>query len=287
MNIQPYIQNIHLQEKDAHKGQNGRLLVIGGSSLFHVASAWSLDIASRMVDLVLYSSVVENNEYIREAKHKFWNGIVVPRGEIEQYIQEADCILIGPGMMRNEQYPRKTVSQILAMKHDDIDWENDTYAITNYLLSHYSDKRWVVDAGALQMMEPSLCTQSMILTPHQKEFEMVFHVQPNEQTVKEISNTHGNPIILVKGVEDIITDGKRSEIVSGGNEGMTKGGTGDVLAGIVASLYCLNDAFSSAVVGSYINKKAGESLYPNVGPFFNASDLIDAVAKTLKSELYK
>ena len=40
-----------------------------------------------------------------------------------------------------------------------------------------------------------------------------------------------------------------------GNAGMTKGGTGDVLAGLVAALYCKNEAFLSACAGSYINKK--------------------------------
>lgn len=63
---------------------------------------------------------------------------------------------------------------------------------------------------------------------------------------------------------------------------MTKGGTGDVLAGLVASIYCKNDAFLSASAGSYINKKAGERLFEKVGYYFNASDLADEIPKVMK-----
>ena len=63
---------------------------------------------------------------------------------------------------------------------------------------------------------------------------------------------------------------------------MTKGGTGDVLAGLVAALACKNDSFLAASAGSFINKKAGDSLFKRVGPYFNASDLCDEIPKVMK-----
>lgn len=63
---------------------------------------------------------------------------------------------------------------------------------------------------------------------------------------------------------------------------MTKGGTGDVLAGLIAALYCKNDAFLAAAAGSYINKKAGDSLFKKVGYYFNASDLVDKIPRVMK-----
>ena len=66
---------------------------------------------------------------------------------------------------------------------------------------------------------------------------------------------------------------------------MTKGGTGDVLAGLAAALYCKNDAFLSASAASFINKKAGDSLYEKVGPNFNASDLVTEVPRAMKKVL--
>ncbi|MCO6499918.1 MAG: hypothetical protein J5I47_06005, partial [Vicingus serpentipes] len=61
------------------------------------------------------------------------------------------------------------------------------------------------------------------------------------------------------------------------------GGTGDVLAGLVAALYAKNEAFLSACAASYINKKAGESLFERVGYYFNASDLADEIPKVMKN----
>jgi NAD(P)H-hydrate epimerase len=64
---------------------------------------------------------------------------------------------------------------------------------------------------------------------------------------------------------------------------MTKGGTGDVLAGLIAALYCKNDnPFLVAGIGSYINKKAGESLFKKVGYYFNSSDLVEEIPGVMK-----
>src|SRR6185437_16439760 len=96
------LKKLYTPLQDSHKGQNGKLLIIGGSHLFHAASLWALTIASRVVDMVFYSSVPENNQIVQELKKEFRNGIVVPRTEIENYAEEAECILIGPGMVRTD-----------------------------------------------------------------------------------------------------------------------------------------------------------------------------------------
>jgi len=264
MDLNAYTSQIHLPQPQSRKGDNGKLLIIGGSALFHAASAWSLDIASRMVDMVFYSSLPENNELIKEAKKQFWDGVVVPRGEVRAYLEEADCVLIGPGMMRDDE----------------------TAALTHDLLQSYPTKKWVVDAGALQMADASLFTSSMIITPHRQEFARVFgYVPSHHDDIKMTSKTHNNVVIVLKGHEDVVTDGVTLEKVEGGNGGMTKGGTGDVLAGLIASFYCTSPAFASAVMGSTINKKAGDALFQEVGPFFNTSDLIHQLQKTLNNEL--
>ena len=266
MNIELYLHKLHLPNTHSHKGENGKLLIIGGSELFHAASAWSLDIASRLVDMVFYSSVPENNELIREAKKGFWDGVVVPRGEVETYLHEADCVLIGPGMTRDQQ----------------------TAEITNGLLKKYPTKKWVIDAGALQMVEKELLLETMIITPHHQEFARVFGEEASSlEVVREASAQHHGVVIVVKGPTDIVSDGQRVELISGGNEGMTKGGTGDVLAGLIAALYCKSEAFASAAVGSYLNKKAGDELYKSVGSFFNSTDLVMQLPKTMKSVLKK
>jgi hydroxyethylthiazole kinase-like uncharacterized protein yjeF len=258
--IARYLKHIRLPAKNSHKGENGKLLIIGGSELFHAASAWSLKVASRIVDMVFYSSVPENNLLIQEAKKHFWDGVVVPRGEVENYLKESDCILIGPGMTRDQE----------------------TADLTNHLLKSYPEKKWVIDAGALQMMDASLLNAQMIITPHHKEFSRVFgEVSDDVEGVRKQSASHGGVTIVLKGPKDIASNGSETVEIEGGNAGMTKGGTGDVLAGLIAALYCTHDAMTAAVTGSLVNKRAGEELAHDKGSYFNASDLADQIPETL------
>ena len=68
------VRRLRLPANSSHKGQNGRLLIIGGSRLFHSASLWALEVSSRIVDLVHYASVEENNDIVRRLKTEFRNG---------------------------------------------------------------------------------------------------------------------------------------------------------------------------------------------------------------------
>ena len=274
-------QELKIAKKDSHKGQNGKLLIIGGSQLFHAASKWSLDIASKIVDMVFYSSVPSNNCLItqwqkrelehqlnQEAKSNFWQGIVISRKQIKNYIQEADCILLGPGMERSAATER----------------------LTNKLVQKYPEKKWVIDAGALQMVNPDLLNSNCIITPHHQEISILS--RKNNQF--DPKNYQALPICLLKGQIDQIFLGKNLQTtlpkvinIKGGNAGMTKGGTGDVLAGLLAALYCKNSALVSTLIASHINKKAGDSLYSKHGPYFNASDLVENIPQVLWQTIQK
>lgn len=261
--IQQVFDSLVLPKKTSHKGENGKMVFIGGSNLFHAPVKWSLDTASRFVDMLFYSSVPQNEELIREAKKNFWNGIVVPEGQLEDYISEADVVLIGPGMERTTE----TKEQVDA------------------LLAAFPQKKWVVDAGALQMANPELFTETMIITPHSKELERVaenLHTTV-DQAIKTLTDKKVS--ILLKGDVDTIYVEGQTLAISGGHPGMTKGGTGDVLAGMLAGLYATNSAKNAMLVSSYVNKKAGEALAAQQGPFFNASDLAAQIPQTLYSFL--
>jgi len=265
-----FLKKLYIPPVSSHKGQNGKVLIIAGSKLFHAASLWPLKIASRIVDMVYYSSVAENNEIIKKAKKEFRDGIVVPRNKIEDYINEADCVLIGPGLPRKE---------------GEEEGDDDTKRLSEKLLKKFPNKRWVIDGGSLQTIDSKVIPENAIITPHSGEFRKLFKIEPETKRVAEMARKF-NCTILLKGPEDIVCSKKHCFKISGGNAGMTKGGTGDVLAGLVAALYCKNDAFLSACAGSYINKKAGESLYNRVGPYFNASDLVDEIPKVMKELIF-
>jgi NAD(P)H-hydrate epimerase len=280
------LKKLYIPHHDSHKGDNGRVLIIGGSKLFHAASLWALEVASRIVDMVFYSSVPENNRIVEKEKEEFRNGIVVPRTKLNHYIEETDAVLIGPGMPREDGVE---------------EGDDDTKELTESLLKKYPAKKWIIDGGSLQSIDPATIPENAIITPHHKEFETLFKVPGDESSVKEMAGKY-KCIILLKGEVDLVcgpfdsaqavrgseesSGSRRGEIrcvrISGGNAGMTKGGTGDVLAGLVASIYAKNDAFLAASSASYIIKKAGESLAKRVGIYFNASDLAKEIPIAMK-----
>ena len=270
------LQQLYYPSATSHKGQNGKLLVIGGSTLFHAASLWSLEIASRIVDMVFYSSVPQNNEIVQKVKEEWRSGIVVPREQLEDYIKEADTVLLGPGMVRTDEAFDKSQDFSSMTEIDKLQDEGQqTYFLTKFLLKKYPQKKWIIDAGALQMMELEWLLQlkgNVVLTPHMQEFERLFGLDPMSLSVGEMAEKY-NCIIVLKRHTDTVCSPNGCVLVEGGNQGMTKGGTGDVLAGLIASLACNNELFLAATCGSYINKKAGESLFEKMGIYFNASDL--------------
>ncbi len=269
------VKALRRPRSSSHKGENGRLLIVGGSRLFHGASMWALKTASRIVDLVFYASVEENltvARKIKEIKAKVFDFIGIKMAEIDDYAKEADCILIGPGLMRGEE----------------------TKKLTEKMLKGRPQERWVIDAGSLQMMEPGLLNENCLITPHKKEFEGLFgvrlegikkfdfgEVKKKALFLQGFARKFGG-VILLKGVVDLIASPTAWKFNLTGNEGMTKGGTGDVLAGLVAGFYCKNEAFLSACAGVFVNGLAGDRLKKRVGVWFNASDLCEEIPKTLK-----
>src|SRR3989338_4795464 len=285
--IRPFMKSYQPPQPNSHKGQNGRVLVIGGSSLFHSASIWAAEIASHFVDIVHYSSTKENNEIFISLKKKFRNGMVVPQKDLLSYVEEDDVILVGPWMVRgkvNEKLKIKNekFSDIIKIK----DEANYTYFLTKYLLEHYPNKKFVIDAGALQIMESdwlvTLKTKAVI-APHKGEFEKLFGFSVNQYSVGEKTKVvqeqakKYNCVILLKAIHDFVSDGEKSYVVEGGNAGLTKGGTGDILAGLTASFFAKNQALDSCLLSSYILKKAADELFLSKGYWYNINDIIDYI----------
>lgn len=273
------LKKLYVPSALSHKGQNGKMLLIGGSHLFHAASLWSLEIASRIVDMVFYASIPQNNALVEANKQQWRSGIIVPREKLEEYMEETECIVIGPGMVRSDTIEKHKIFSTLADILSLPDEAEQTYYLTKFLLEKYSEKKWVIDAGALQMMELSWLLQlkgNVVLTPHMQEFERLFHLDPNSMNASDMAQKY-NCIILLKRNTDTVASSQETVLVEGGNAGMTKGGTGDVLAGLIGALGCKNNLLLATKAASYFNKKAGEALYKKVGMYFNASDLAQEI----------
>lgn len=271
--VKSLLKKLTLPNSNSHKGQNGRVLIIGGSSLFHSASLWAAEVASHFCDMVHYSSTEENQKIFLSLKKKFHNGIIVPQEKLMDYVKEDDAILVGSGMMREGAEAKYT------------------FDLTKSLIENFPEKQFVFDAGALQVMEPdwllNLKTPA-IITPHQKEFEKLFNMSIHQISVEEkikLVQTMAKKykiIILLKAIIDIISDGNEVYLVEGGNAGLTKGGTGDILAGLTTALSSNNSAWTSAVTASLLLKKTGEKLFRSKGYWYNIDNIIEMIPEVLK-----
>ncbi len=274
--VKSFLSKLTLPKPNSHKGQNGRVLIIGGSSLFHSASLWAAEVASHFCDIVHYSSTVENEKIFLSLKKRFHNGIIVPQEKIVEYAKEDDAILVGSGMMREGKEAKYT------------------FDLTKSLIENFPDKQFVFDAGSLQMMKPEWLLslkKPAVITPHQKEFEKLFNqpilnltMEEKTKIVEETARKY-QTIILLKAVIDIISDGKQTYVVEGGNAGLTKGGTGDILAGLTTALSATNLSLMAAVSASILLKKTGEKLFQSKGYWYNINNIIELIPEVLKENI--
>lgn len=287
---------LHPLDPNSHKGQNGKILIVGSSPLFHGAGILSAQasfetlvaLASKTNDMVYFCSTKENLEYLKKRQEVF---IGIRREQLDDYLPNVDVVLIGPGLMR-EMDPKMP---------DTENEPNETLELTQKVLN--SDKKIVMDAGSLQIVsrEQLKGKEKVIITPHRKEMARLFDLDLEklmisyqsefskieelallvQQKAKELNIT-----ILLKGPIDIIADSDNWAYSKRGNVGMTKGGSGDVLAGIVAAFYTKNNsAFLVACLGSFLNKKVGDMLYKKNYWLYNSSDLVKGINEVLSSEI--
>lgn len=251
--------------KRSRKGENGRLLIIGGSRQYHGAPVLSILAARRFVDLVYFCPGEADPQLIRAVK-RIPEGIVL-RGLDAATVARMDCVLFGIGLGK-ARFPLRKLANA---------------------------KRLVVDGDGLKRLRAAIGRGALrpgtVLTPHEGEFRMLFSKPGTRNNVMAMAAKTGC-VILKKGPVDIIADGRpgtagmeprtrraKPKTNRTHNPGMTKGGTGDVLSGLVAALACKNDPFAAAVAGAKVNGQAGNMLMKKYGYNYSASDLAGALAE--------
>lgn len=268
------LKKLYRPDPESAGEDNGQVAIIGGSSLFHGAPLLSLKVASRIVDMVFFASPEPSLGRIAEQiKASLSSFIWVPWEEVGEYLEKSDAVLIGPGFMRfrSEKVPH-------GERHHECDEAcRLTTNITEDLLERFPQKKWVIDAGSLQVMEADWIPKGAIVTPNKKEYELLFGDMETQEAAKKYSCT-----IVRKGPATVVCGKDRCVHVSNGNAGLTKGGTGDILAGVSVALFAKNDAFLSASSASFLVKAAADELFQMVGTNYNADDLAEAIPQTFK-----
>lgn len=235
----------------SHKGQNGVLLIIAGSKQFHGASIFAGLAASRIVDIVYFCTEKENIPFVKKASPEF---IVSENREWKKWAQKCDAVLVGPGLGRNAANKR----------------------ILSGLLSKCKSKKTILDAAAFHLIAPKQLHSNCVLTPHAGEFFAFFRQKPTKLALKKFSKKFHATIVL-KGHTDIIASSGKLYYNHTGNEGMTKGGTGDILAGLIAGFACKNTLLLSCLASCYLNGLAGDLLKKEKGTMYDAIDLLEKI----------
>jgi ADP-dependent NAD(P)H-hydrate dehydratase len=274
---QDYVKN-HLKTRyeNSKKGDNGIVLVIGGSSLYHGAPLLASLSALRAGADLVYTAVPK--VIINAIRSYSPNIIALPMTDNSLTIGSANRLTknlpkipnvatIGMGM---------TVSKAEAL---------------NSLVKNLKENgtRLVLDASALIPKVITEITESdTIITPHAGEFKRIFNEEVGISegdiilSVTRMASRHKITIIL-KGWLNVIADpsGKVATIRRS-TPAMTVGGTGDVLAGLVAALYSkINSAFDASALGIYFNGLAARLAFERVGLHMVATDLIENLPKVM------
>jgi NAD(P)H-hydrate epimerase len=206
------------RKHDSHKGENGKVMIIGGSAMFHGAPILcALGAEYSGADLVFpfippcqveVTKTYSLNFIIHTFAKDYFSSKDVKN--ILNLSEKVDVVVIGPGLGEDP----------------------DTVDAVKVLLSELK-KPVVVDADAL--IYTNSLPELTVLTPNRAEFKELTGDEPTPNNVQKWAKDL-NATIICKGPEDIIADADKIAINKTGNALMTVGGTGDVLSGFIGGL---------------------------------------------------
>ena len=255
----------------SHKGDNGRVLVIGGGAFTGAPALTALAALRTGTDWVTVAAprsaanVIAGfspNLIVHPLSGSYLMGDDIDT--INALIRRHDSVVIGMGLGR-ESETIKTISEIIRFN---------------------PGAQFVIDADALHALRmPMQQTTIPIITPHASEFQKLGGKAPSDidersELVLDFS-ARNRVVTLLKGNIDIISDGEQIRINRTGNAGMTVGGTGDVLAGIVSALSATTDALAAASTGAFIAGTAGDLAFLKYGYGLLATDVIECIPEAM------
>lgn len=306
------------KENAAHKGAGGRVLVIGGCREYqgapYLAALAALRAGADIVQVATFTPpasefsmqypdlIVENLPYDPDI-----GGYLSPIHEerLKQLIGLADSVVIGCGLGTRSH---ETVRRLAACaKKAVIDADALRLPLPLPLPAPCG--------SPLSQSNGAGKPREVIFTPHLGEFRRISGTEINaaadtlrerataardfiaavNKAVNAAANTDTdtetgtaadggtlNAVILRKGAVDVISDGESVRFNRTGTPAMTKGGTGDLLAGLCGALLCRMPAFDAASAAAYILGKCGEAVAEKYGDGLLTSDLLPEIARVMK-----
>jgi len=267
---------VPVRKSSSRKGDNGKVLVLGGSYIYHGAPALASLAALKTGSDLVYTCVPKIN--VQSTRAVSPNLIVIPlvdskltRGAVNKLLGQIpvdlDSATIGMGL--SIQDPEALKLLVKSLLDRDVRLSLDATALVSYIL-------------------PLLSGKNVVVTPHAGEFKKMFGEAPPDSMktritmVEKFAKDHSITILL-KGPTDIISNSTKTYINPTNTPGMTVGGTGDVLSGIIAGMLARNrNALESAVISAYFNGLAGKMTQKKLGHHITATDLLDVLPSVMK-----
>src|SRR5919106_2498017 len=269
----------------SRKGENGILLVVGASDIYHGAPLLSSMAGLRSgVDLV-YTGVPQRN--VLALRSYSPNIIVLPFSHDSLDVTSAREIL--------RLLPKKPDAAAIGMGLNIAQTKGLTHLINDL---KGMQTKLLLDASALiPDVLKHITGTNTIITPHLGEFKRLFSAEssipllPQKKVslkklisgVIEMAEKYGITIIL-KGEYNVIASGIEGNVsvIKRSTPAMTVGGTGDVLSGLVAGLLTRLDPFLASIIGVYLNGLAAMQASKRLGLHLLATDLIDNLPYVMK-----
>lgn len=256
-----------------HKGDNGRILVVGGGPYAGAPHYAGIAAYRTGADLVLAHIPKSAADTVRSwgpdlLVHDAGAGAILRPDGIDGILDalpSASALVIGPGLGQ------------------DPDTLEAVRAILRRAARHHTPT--VIDADGLDAVTTAYLKQNgrrTVLTPHGGEFKDLAGRKGTRRNVEAYAAKH-RTVVLRKGPEDLISDGRRTRRCSRGHPTMTVGGTGDVLAGCVATLLGKGaDPFEAACAAAYLVGVAGETAAESWSWGATATDVAHAIPSVLR-----
>ncbi|MGA1861402.1 NAD(P)H-hydrate dehydratase [Deferribacter thermophilus] len=241
------LPTIYKREEDSHKGHFGHNVIIGGSA-GKMGAPIMASYASVMSGAGLTTCAIFEQYYYFLSKYPEIMAFIVKgrdfftTDELEpllEFIKDKEVITLGCGLGRNHQ----------------------TKEFVKGLIEN-TDKNFVIDADGLYHLDDLMLKNlsfRAVLTPHIGEFAKLTELTKEEVLNNKIElarefSTKYQVVLVLKSADTIIaTPDANLYVLSNGTPALSKGGSGDCLAGIIGSLiaqkYSLEDA---AKLGCYV-----------------------------------
>jgi hydroxyethylthiazole kinase-like uncharacterized protein yjeF len=261
--------------KDGHKGVFGRVLVVGGNDDMLgapvLAGTAALRMGAGLVQIAVPRAILP--ACLSVTPELIGLGLTNQLKPLLDAAEKADALVVGPGLGQGPGVWAR-VKSLIALA-----------------------KPMVLDADALNLLAaqrtmPRLNDRT-VLTPHPGEMKRLLHFLGRDDVptddagrlalAADAARTFGCVVIL-KGHRTAVSDGRRAYLNRTGDSSLSKGGTGDVLAGMLGTLLAQNlDPFTAACIATDLHGRAGERAGQKLGRrSVLARDVIDAIAAVVR-----